>query len=97
MFKANLGLLGQAKEFLAQQLFEQKDFEILVMNTMHEGLQVPAFYAIIPGAHFRERAVAASVGMFSARLITENFDPVQALSRLDDLEAALPGKYYTSF
>jgi ribosomal protein S12 methylthiotransferase accessory factor len=35
--------------------------------------------------------------MFSARLITESFDPVQALSKLDDLEKALPGKYYTSF
>ncbi len=76
---------------------EKRGFQILVMNTQHEGLQVPAFYAIIPGAHFRERAVAASVGMFSARLITESFDPVQALSKLDDLEAALPGKYYTSF
>jgi ribosomal protein S12 methylthiotransferase accessory factor len=64
---------------------------------MHEALEIPAFYAIIPGAHFRERAAAASVGMFSARLITESFDPVEALSRLDDLEKALPGKYYTSF
>lgn len=72
-------------------------FEVNVISTMHKGLGIPAFYAIIPGAHFRERADAASVGMFSARLITESFDPVQALSRLDALEAALPGKYYTSF
>lgn len=76
---------------------EKKGFQVMVINTMHETLGIPAFYAIIPGAHFRERAAAASVGMFSARLITESFDPVQALTRLDDLEKALPGKYYTSF
>ncbi len=76
---------------------EKRKFQIFVINTMHDGLEVPAFYSIIPGAHFRERAVAASVGMFTARFITESFDPVQALSRLDDLENALPGKYYTSF
>lgn len=79
------------------QTLDDKGYQVLAVSTMHEPLSVPAFYTIIPGAHFRERAVEASVGMFSARLITENFDPVQALSRLDDLEKALPGRYYTSF
>lgn len=79
------------------QTLDDKGYQVLAVSTMHETLSVPAFYTIIPGAHFRERAVEASVGMFSARLITENFDPVQALSRLDDLEKALPGRYYTSF
>ncbi|WDP87912.1 MAG: YcaO-like family protein [Desulfobacter sp.] len=76
---------------------EEKGFHILAMSTMHPGLEIPAFYSIIPGAHFRERAAAASVGMFSARLITESVDPVTALARLEELEKALPGKYYTSF
>ena len=76
---------------------EKRGYDVLAIRTMHDTLEIPAFYSIIPGAHFRERAVAASVGMFSARLITESVDPVQALSRLDDLETALPGKYYTSF
>lgn len=76
---------------------QKNDFEIFAIRTTHPGLEIPAFYSIIPGAHFRERAVAASVGMFTARFITQSFDPVQALSRLDDLERALPEKYYTSF
>lgn len=79
------------------QVLSDKEFDILAIDTMHEGLGVSAFYSIMPGAHFRERAAAASVGMFSARLITESLDPVQALARLDELENALPGKYYTSF
>lgn len=79
------------------QALSDREFDILAIDTMHEGLGVPAFYSIMPGAHFRERAAAASVGMFSARLITESLDPVQALARLEELENALPGKYYTSF
>ena len=79
------------------QTLDNKGYQVLAISTMHKKLEIPAFYTIIPGAHFRERAVAASVGMFSARLITESFDPVQALSKLDELEKALPGKYYTSF
>jgi ribosomal protein S12 methylthiotransferase accessory factor len=76
---------------------ESKNYQIFAINTMHKELAISAFYTIIPGAHFRERAVESSVGMFSARLTTQNFEPVQALSKLDELEKALPGKYYTSF
>jgi len=79
------------------QALAKKEYQIFAIDTMHGDLGISAFYTIIPGAHFRERAAASSVGMFSARLITENFDPVQALSKLDELEKALPSKYYTSF
>jgi ribosomal protein S12 methylthiotransferase accessory factor len=75
----------------------ERGFEVLVIRTTHDRLQIPAFYAVIPGAHFRERAVSASVGMFTARLITESFDPAPALRKLSALEKALPGQYYTSF
>ena len=76
---------------------EQRQFQVFAIRTMHEGLEIPAFYSIVPGAHFRERAVSASVGMFTARFITESFDPISALHRLDELESALPGQYYTCF
>ena len=76
---------------------KKTDFQVLAMDTRHPDLDIPAFYTIIPGAHFRERAVSASVGMFAARLIIETLDPIQALDRLEALENALPGKYYTCF
>jgi ribosomal protein S12 methylthiotransferase accessory factor len=79
------------------QALAKRGFEVLVIRTTHDRLQIPAFYAVIPGAHFRERAVSASVGMFTARLITESFDPAPALRKLSALEKALPGQYYTSF
>jgi ribosomal protein S12 methylthiotransferase accessory factor len=75
----------------------QKGMDVILINVMHDGLKIPAFYTIIPGAHFRERAVDASVGMFSARLITENFEPKEALQKLNEIEKLIPNKYYTNF
>ncbi len=75
----------------------QQNMDVILINTMHSGLEIPAFYTIIPGAHFRERAVEASVGMFSARLITETFDPKEALKKLNEMETLMPDHYYTKF
>ncbi|MBV5267610.1 MAG: YcaO-like family protein, partial [Burkholderiaceae bacterium] len=47
----------------------RKGMDVIVINTRHPGLDIPAFYAIIPGAHFRERALGTNVGMFAAKLI----------------------------
>jgi ribosomal protein S12 methylthiotransferase accessory factor len=79
------------------QILADKGFHLLSIYTTHPGLDIPAYYTIMPGAHFRERADEASVGMFAARLITENSHPILAIGQLDELEALLPGKYYTSF
>ncbi len=74
-----------------------KDMEVLVINTTHPLLDIPAFYTIIPGAHFRERAAETGVGMFSAKLIAENQPPEVALAELGKIEQLLPGKYYVKF
>ncbi len=79
------------------QILSDRGFHLLTIRTTHPGLDIPAFYTIMPGAHFRERADEASVGMFSARLITENSHPIMALDQLEELESVSPGKYYTSF
>ena len=78
-------------------VLKKKNMEVLVINTMHKDLQIPAFYTIIPGAHFRERAMGTSVGMFSTKLITEKFPAEQALYRLKHAENFLPNKYYIQF
>ncbi len=74
-----------------------RDMDVLAIDTSHPALGVPAFYTIIPGAHFRERAAATSVGMFSAKLISETFPPDTAVDRLEEMEGLLPGKYYVQF
>ncbi len=71
--------------------------DLLLINTIHPDLEIPAFYTIIPGAHFRERALGTSVGMFSAKHITDNRSPQEAIAELNKIDKELPGKYYAKF
>ena len=71
--------------------------EVIVVNTMHPKLGIPAFYTIIPGAHFRERADGTCVGMFSAKLMAESGDPDWSIARLKRMDNLMPGKYYIKF
>ncbi|MBW1775139.1 MAG: YcaO-like family protein [Deltaproteobacteria bacterium] len=73
------------------------DMEVIVINTMHPLLEIPAFYTIIPGAHFRERAAGTSVGMFSAKLIAESGNVPRAIGELENMDSLMPGKYYIQF
>ncbi len=75
----------------------ERGMEVIVVDTMHSQLGVPAFYTIIPGAHFRERAIGTSVGMFSAKLMAANENPHEAIRNLEQFDQTLPGKYYTQF
>ncbi len=79
------------------QALSQRNFEVLVVDTMHPQLAVPAFYTIVPGAHFRERAAGTSVAMFAAKITMERFDADEAIKRLMDMERLLPGKYFIQF
>jgi ribosomal protein S12 methylthiotransferase accessory factor len=71
--------------------------EVLLINTMHPKLEIPAFYTIIPGAHFRERALGTSVGMFASKHIAENLPPQAAIVGLKKIDKELPAKYYVKF
>ena len=73
------------------------DMEVFLINTIHPDLEIPAFYTIIPGAHFRERAMGTSVGMFAAKHIAENRNPREAIVELKKIDKDIPGKYYLNF
>jgi len=75
----------------------EKNMEVIVLDTTHPLLEIPAFYTIIPGAHFRERAIGTSVGMFSAKLIVEKYPSGRAIDELTEFERHLPDKYYLKF
>ncbi len=79
------------------QVLARRGMEVFVIDTTHPDLQVPAFYTIIPGAHFRERAMGTGVGMFAAKLIAEGTAPDRAIQRLTEIDRLMPGKYYLSF
>jgi ribosomal protein S12 methylthiotransferase accessory factor len=75
----------------------KNEMEVLVIDTMHDQLKIPVFYTIIPGAHFRERSLGTSVGMFSAKHIFENNPAPQAIAALENVQKILPDKYYVHF
>ncbi len=74
-----------------------KSLEVVVVDTTHPRLDIPAFYTIIPGAHFRERTSGTSVAMFCAKLLFEKNPPANALQELMKIEPLLPDKYYLKF
>jgi ribosomal protein S12 methylthiotransferase accessory factor len=74
-----------------------RKMDVYAVDVRHTVLEIPAFYTIIPGTQFRERAACPSVGMMCAKIIAENFPAADAIARLTQINQALPGKYYTHF
>lgn len=79
------------------EVLSKKGLDILAINITHPVLQVPAVYVIIPGAHFRQRARAASVCLYSAKLISQFEDVGQAIMTLERLKEVYPDRYYIYF
>jgi ribosomal protein S12 methylthiotransferase accessory factor len=72
--------------------------EVLMIDVTHDGLDIPALYTIVPGAHFRERSMINDVGLFSAKLLVERVDDTELLeSKLLQMESLLPEAYYLEF
>jgi len=76
---------------------DRSGLEVIVVDTTHPRLAIPAFYTIVPGAHFRERAAGTSVGMFAAKIVSQGDDPRRAIAELRRMDALLPNKYYIKF
>ncbi len=74
------------------------DMDVLMIDVTHPGLDIPALYTIVPGAHFRERSMLNDVGLFAAKLLVERVDDTELLdSKLLQMESLLPEAYYLEF
>ncbi len=72
--------------------------DVMMIDVTHEGLNIPALYTIIPGAHFRERSMINDVGLFSAKLLAELVKDSDLLEKkLVQMENLLPKAYYLEF
>jgi ribosomal protein S12 methylthiotransferase accessory factor len=72
--------------------------EVLLINTRHPQLQIPAIYTIVPGAHFRERSMSKNAGLFAAKLAHEQIsDPTAQIEQLEKMAKILPGAYFIEF
>jgi ribosomal protein S12 methylthiotransferase accessory factor len=74
-----------------------RNMDVFAVDVTHPVLGIPAFYTIIPGTHFRERAPNASVGMMVSKIITETYSPGPAVETLKAFDARLPNTYYIQF
>ncbi|MBT8342490.1 MAG: tetratricopeptide repeat protein [Desulfatitalea sp.] len=75
----------------------ERDMEVFLVDVRHKELDIPAFYTIIPGTLFRERAASPSTGMICAKIMAERFAPRTAMAYLQSFDQKLPGKYYIQF
>ncbi len=75
----------------------EKNMEVFAVNITHPLLEIPAYYTIVPGSHFRERAAGSSVAMVAAKIIAEKSNPESAIPELKKIDKMLPNKYYVKF
>jgi ribosomal protein S12 methylthiotransferase accessory factor len=71
--------------------------EVLVVDTTHPQLEIPAIYTIIPGAHFRERAMGGNGALFAAKLAAELLEGEQLDRKLAAMQQLLPDAYALPF
>jgi ribosomal protein S12 methylthiotransferase accessory factor len=74
-----------------------RNLSVYIIETTDPLLRLPAFYVIIPGTRFLQRAENASAGMFAAKMAAEHFPPGEAIARLSAMEEMVGPAYYISY
>jgi len=71
---------------------------VFLLDATHPRLAIPAVYAIIPGAHFRERANHGDAGLFAAKIAMDLLDDNAIFEKkLAAMERLLPENAYLPF
>lgn len=70
---------------------------LFTVETTHPELGLCANYSFAPGLAFRERTPAASLGLFTGRMLAERADPDTARAGLAALAALFPQAAYVPF
>ncbi|WP_306548860.1 YcaO-like family protein [Desulfobulbus sp.] len=73
------------------------NLEALVVDATHPQLQIPAVYTIIPGAHFRERAMGGNAALFAAKLAASLLTGDALDAKLAVMQQLLPKSYALHF
>ena len=77
-------------------ILSERGLEVIVVDITHPLIKVPAVYVIIPGTQFRQRAKAASVPFFCAKLASQLKDTDKAIAILERIKAICQ-RYYVYF
>ena len=85
----------QEIEAMAQAL-EKKGLPLYLIDITHDGLKVPAIYAIIPGNHFRDRTLNIEFPYHAARIaISSDID--SSYEALNLIDKHFPNRYDIAF
>jgi ribosomal protein S12 methylthiotransferase accessory factor len=71
--------------------------EVLVVNTSHPALNLPAVYVLIPGTHFLDRTRNTTAIFHLAKTAALYAPPLAALAALAELNAAFPQRFDVHF
>ena len=71
--------------------------EVLVIDVTHPQLGIPAVYAVLPGAHFRDRTRDSNVIFHAAKIISQSVDGVRAVAAIQRLLELFPDRYDLHF
>jgi ribosomal protein S12 methylthiotransferase accessory factor len=71
--------------------------EVLVIDTTHQQLRVPAVYTIIPGAHFLDHTRDTTVPFHAAKILSRTLDSPQAIFGIRRLLDAFQDRYDLHF
>ena len=74
-----------------------KGHTLLTVDTTHPELGLAANYSFVPGFAFRERTPAASLGLFTGRVLAEQADPDTADAGLARLAEIYPNAPFVPF
>ncbi|MBM9537138.1 YcaO-like family protein [Desulfobulbus alkaliphilus] len=99
--------LGEMADLADEDIFQEVNncvaalqrngMEVLIINTTHPQLEIPALYTIIPGAHFRERAMGGNAALFAAKLAADLLEGDQLDLWLTAMQRLLPSAYFLHF
>jgi ribosomal protein S12 methylthiotransferase accessory factor len=71
--------------------------EVLVVNTTHPRLDLPTVYVLVPGTHFLDRTRNTNVIFHLAKTAALYAPPQEALTALEELNAAFPHRFDVHF
>ena len=74
-----------------------RGYPLLTVDTTHPELGLAANYNFVPGFAFRERTPAASLGLFTGRILAEQADPATADKGLAKLAELYPSAPFVPF
>jgi ribosomal protein S12 methylthiotransferase accessory factor len=79
------------------EALSRQGLEVLIIDVTHPELRMPAVYAIIPGAHFLDRARDTTIPSHAAKILTRSLDGPRAVAGIERLMKTFPERHDLHF